>query len=342
MKRLLSGTVVTMVVTIMGAIACGGGDVRQETPAAPASPTPRSVAWLHRETPPVELSIATVGADEAAAWVTLDPRTGEYQRRAPIGGQIPEALTTNGRYAVVSGPAGLAVVDTAAQTFQDIGPGWTGEVSPDGRWAAIIPAVEGQTMAVIDAQTGERFDLGNLGKPVHFAWSADGRLAIAKESVLYFAEAPDWQARRVGDWPGGEPAWSPDGAWIAYSDQSGVRIVRPDLSEGRLVAKMSGWALAWAPDGQRLAYAASDGLYVAAIAGGEATTALPAADWEGLAPFWSPDGSAIASFAASREQSISGIVVAKSDGGGAYQITSGSASVIGWTEQGIIALLARL
>ena len=53
-----------------------------------------------------------------------------------------------------------------------------------------------------------------------------------------------------------EPAWSPDGAWLAfsYSDSitpQGVYVARLDGSERRLVAPL-GWGPQWSPDGMRL------------------------------------------------------------------------------------------
>lgn len=66
----------------------------------------------------------------------------------------------------------------------------------------------------------------------------------------------------------GEPVWSPDGEWIAYVTQApeegmGVRVVRPDGSDERILNHTQPWnhgPPAWSPDGTKLAYTAGNGL----------------------------------------------------------------------------------
>ena len=65
----------------------------------------------------------------------------------------------------------------------------------------------------------------------------------------------------------GEPAWSPDGRWIAYvrrSPGTSIRelwLVRPDGSQRPPLTKLGGVAQApaWSPDGRRLAFSAQRG-----------------------------------------------------------------------------------
>lgn len=292
------------------------------------------------------LDATAVKLEGRETWVTVNPETGEYKQRPSIGGVVPQRLSDS-RYGIVSTARGLAVLDAVNQTLTDIGPGWDGEPSSDGRWAAILPQVEGPTLAVVDVQSGTRFDLGQLGKPVHFVWSNDDRLAIVKDNTLYIAQGPDWRPQKIGPSPYVRPEWSPDGRWIAFSQARDIRLTSPDLSQVRTLAATNDPStpvpLAWSPDGQKLAYGGPGGVYVVSVDSGEVTNVSPVGVAGGAAlAFWSPDGSAVAFFAADTGRQVAGIVVATADGSGARQITEGNAQVIGWTDEGIIARVYRL
>ncbi len=308
------------------------------------TPSPAAAPWLQRGTPPVPLDTTALSPAASEAWGTVNPDTGEYQQRPPIGGQVPRSLA-GGRYAVESTANGLAVLDAQAQTLTDIGPGSDGEVSPDGRWAAILPQVEGPTLAVVDVRSGARFDLGELGKPVFLAWSNDSRLAIVKDDVLYVAQPPDWAPQKIGPCPYVQPRWSPDGRWLAFTDAGQIRVATPDLSQVRTLASTGSApaALAWSPDGHELAYGTASGVYAVSLEDGVVTNLSPVAVSDGAPlPSWSPDGSAVAFLAFDPDRQVTGIVVASADGSGAYQLTNGAGvDVLGWTSDGIIARVFR-
>lgn len=105
-----------------------------------------------------------------------------------------------------------------------------------------------------------------------------------------------------------DPAWSPDGRWIAYvSDASGEYEVWVRRSDGRrfrwndagdeveaqrLTSLGAGWKsdLSWAPDSKSLVFASNDGaLHHLTLAGGELSTLATSPEGEPLEVDWSPD-----------------------------------------------------
>jgi dipeptidyl aminopeptidase/acylaminoacyl peptidase len=122
-------------------------------------------------------------------------------------------------------------------------------------------------------------DVHKLRSVDRVALSPDGaRVAYTVESSegpgrpvkqLWLMTLADARAVRVGgaDDKGGDPYWSPDGQWIAFSGtvagREGLHLVRPDGGGLRFVAPIvgtnspltyEGRGIAWSPDSRRIAY----------------------------------------------------------------------------------------
>jgi dipeptidyl aminopeptidase/acylaminoacyl peptidase len=130
-----------------------------------------------------------------------------------------------------------------------------------------------------DARALQAADFLKLRSVGGIALSPDGRrLAYTVESndapgrpyrQLWVMTLADGRAARIGggDDRGGEAFWSPDGSWLAFkgrlSAKEGLHVVRPDGSEPRLLAAVSGTnspltfegrGITWSPDSKRIAY----------------------------------------------------------------------------------------
>jgi WD40 repeat protein len=126
-------------------------------------------------------------------------------------------------------------------------------------------------------------------------------------------------------------AWSPDGRWLAYEEDSHLDSILPSGKRRRISAHAEG-PVVWSPDGKSLAFVSS--------AGGSSGIDVARADGRGLRRLrpgvgvsqvtWSPDSSRFA-FAGSAGGPLQ-IWVVDSDGQGLRRLTSGGMNaVVGWT-----------
>ncbi len=88
------------------------------------------------------------------------------------------------------------------------------------------------------------------GREIFF--QADAGQTSTRKAPLWALPLPPGQARRVGNLDVSGATWSPDGASIVYTQDDGVYQARPDGSDSRKLATVSGLALwpRWSPDGR--------------------------------------------------------------------------------------------
>jgi hypothetical protein len=115
------------------------------------------------------------------------------------------------------------------------------------------------------------------------AWSADGaRIAYVTRGDLWVADA-DGTHRSLLVPKADDPTWAPDGRQLAFSRDGSIWTVRADgLDEHRLGP---GAHPAWSPNGKRIAFDRGDEIYSVFWQGGDARKVVA-----GTEPAYSPTG----------------------------------------------------
>ena len=249
-------------------------------------------------------------------------------------GLLPILMVGSGPGAIASTPApppqnGLIALSTSEgirMVDARSGKGWTvpGTVdmshpvwSPDGQLLAVEGWDDDQTGVYTIRPDGSdrKLVLDNAFTP---SWSPDGKqLVVARYSdgeagvsTLAVVNADGGDVHQItfdhgGENDGaGEPAWSPDGKWIAFTQGDGaVRLVTPNgEADGIRTVAQEGMNPTWSPDGSKLTFDTVDTAkfeqYIAVIdvTTGKRTELRPRELASAAA--WSPDGTRLAFIAA--------------------------------------------
>ena len=226
-----------------------------------------------------------------------------------------------------TGVGGAAFVNEAPLTIAEGAPHYV-QWSPDGQKLGITAATpEGLTLFVVDAaspsQSGPPSEplAVQRGAPLYFDWSPDSAsLAVhSNEDVLLVR--PDYDAQQFSVQPLAQsrsfrtPAWSPDGARLAWSspggDSEALWVGRPDQADDaplRLAEVEGACAFLWSSDGEVIAVAdrqiagspAYRRLRLLAV-DGSAERTVKEDDWV-LGFFWEPRGDRLAWVALNPEE----------------------------------------
>lgn len=241
------------------------------------------------------------------------------------------------------------VADTAIGSFA-----W----SPDGRLLA-YSSIDTDTLHTVAVQTLETHQLNVAAANFKIAgFSPDGSsLAVARSNELILIDLESGnsellvQGIEVPSFDEAWPAWSPDGAALAYRqrDAAGVAhiyVVDVSTAEARQLTRGPSNDLGpvWSPDGKSIAFwrvlggnPSVDALYVVRLDGSERELSRFEVSGGSASnvPAWSPDSDRIAVFIAS--QDAPGIYLIGADGGGLEHVVATGRfdnRGLGWSDDG--------
>lgn len=180
-------------------------------------------------------------------------------------------------------------------------------ISPDGDRVIVvtrgeafsIPVEDGVTLPLSGGSSARESwaSYGPDGKRIVYVTDASGEEAIATADAWGRGDVKTAKAAGADGWHF-PPRWSPDGTWIAYSDQTyTLYLVPAEGGEPTVVDRSEQWEITdytWSADGRWLAYSKADRrdystVYVYDTQTGEATSVTgPATDDH--SPAWDPKG----------------------------------------------------
>ena len=260
-----------------------------------------------------------------------------WQDAGELATQLEQQLTTTG---------GITPTQTRPMTSAAAGPlAVDGGAGDGGRGGGVAGdgGARGYCWAV--GRSGRAPALGKRvavtldpGLELNPAVSPDGKLIAYSrmtpaETRLVVQQLAGGEPVTVAQWPGlvpAMPAWSADGARLAYTSPRGLEVIPALGGVTRLVASQTadgrlGWA-AWSPAGDEIVYSSADTLYIRDL-GADRPRFLLRAD-NPHSPAWSPDGKWIA-FVSGNPQyptfanlAPSSIWVAPAAGGAPVRITA--------------------
>jgi Tol biopolymer transport system component len=188
-------------------------------------------------------------------------------------------------------------------------------------WSGLfVLKADGTETRLVVPRPGARYIFGGSFAP-------DGsKVAFATSGGMYTVDADGGTPRILGQRPGVNPTFSPDGTKIAYfviqeGPGHSLRVMNADGTGDRMLLDgqsvdcyYPSWIIpAWSPDATHIAFSCHEheqGIRVVGADGSGLRTVIP----NGWNPYWSPDGSRIAFELRSASRPRGSLAIANADG----------------------------
>jgi dipeptidyl aminopeptidase/acylaminoacyl peptidase len=328
------------------AVACNGGGkglptatptpypTATATPAA--TPTPAVTQTPFGAIQPVPLEEGAHITEQGVYLAEVD--TGRLWQLGQQGGTwSPDGKTLLSAGCCV-GQGGLDLIDVPAGSAVRIlsGDVDTAAWSPDGSQIALSLYENGpKGLYVINRDGSGLQELSEKGARA-IRWSPlGGRIAFRSLERVYLLDVAKGEIEEIAE-SAHDFAWSPDGRWRAFNDDSGLYLYEPESGERRqLAVGESSGPILWSPDGSRIAfrfgpritmsyggyaYDPSVGprlVHVVEVQGSSEPQPLPPA----RNPSWSPDSTSIAYLSEGCITGRWGVFSVRPDGSSAVPLT---------------------